>query len=123
MAAPFGVPLPEAGGSGGSEVKTLSLTLSTGNFKFVTLAAVDSKGVARSYYASGEPVYLKVTIRNDGAVDATAIIKITDVDTAAVVTSIGTGVCAPTASLTLDPPPKIGTMPNRNWNLKVEVTP
>jgi len=113
----------------GSETRDVTVTLAEGNFKYEILETVSAEtpfegpAVPRSKFAQGETVYVHYKIRNDGAVKARATIKVTDIDTGAVVTTIG-----PTSEV--DPGWKleifratVGTMPNRNWRLRFAVTP
>jgi len=112
----------------GSEEKTVTVTISSGNFKYETLETVGSESpiagpaTARSKFKVGETVYLHYKVRNDGDIADTPKIKVTDSDT-------GTDVASYTGSST-DPGWKyevfkatVGTMPNKTWNLKCALTP
>lgn len=110
----------------GSDIRTITVSLAIGDFKFTDLRIYDSNSIERYVFAAGELVFANGTIRNNGTVTATATIVITDADTGEVlgttytVPNVGPGGQTIIGSYL---PMLVGAMPNRNWNIMFSITP
>ena len=105
-----------------SDVKAVTLTLSSGNFRFDWVKTVDAKGVERAAFGEDEMVAIHSKVTNHGDVKDRPTMRITDSDTGEVlfehdfVTEVEPG-------SSIDPWTDAGKMPNHDWHLLVEITP
>lgn len=97
---------------------TVSSVAGEGDFSFTTLEPV------KSAYAEGEVVYVKYTVKNNGAVSSGAEIIVKDRDTGSQVTGYTVAEMPPGYSFaTSGSHARVGKMPNKDWKLSFTVTP
>lgn len=105
----------------GSDVKTVTLTLASGDFRFDWARVVDKAGVERGVFGEGEMVYMDVKATNKGDVPAKAEFTITDIDTGEVIVVAHSGMLDPGKHWGITG--EVGYMPDRDWHLEFRVTP
>lgn len=104
-----------------SDVRTVTVTLSSANYRFDIVQPMDTKDVERSNFAVGETVRLRTKMTNRGTVKSDCRIVVTDSDTGDTLkdeTFEGMG-----PDEFIDAIWIIGKMPDRDWHLLVEVSP
>lgn len=104
-----------------SDVRTVTVTLSSGNFRINYATPIDEKGVERSYFAVDEKVRMIISVTNRGTVKDDCTFKITDSDTGELLYETSQAGLVPDKIFTMNMP--VGTMPNHDWRLLVEVSP
>lgn len=106
-----------------SDSKTINVPLAVpGLFKWAAVGGVSYPKPTKSSYAYNENVLLDFAYTNTGGAVAQAVIKVTDVDTGAQVWTYNMGNTNP-GDTALATGTKIGTMPNKNWNLRCDINP
>lgn len=104
-----------------SDVRTVTVTLSSGNMKFDWVRIVDEKGVERTTFGEGEIVAFEAKITNKGDVKDRATLIVTDEDTGDELWTYSTDLDA--GRFWQIPPNDLGKMPGSDWHLRFSVSP
>ena len=97
---------------------TIALAAGAGAFNFTQLEPVQAS------YKEGDSVYVKYTVKNNGAVASGASIVVKDAVTGATLTSYSIPDIAPGYSFaTTGSHVYVGKMPNKNWSIQFVLTP
>jgi len=106
-----------------SDSKTITVPLAAvGVMKWASVGGVAYPKPTSASYASGADVLIDFAWTNTGGATANATIKVTDVDTGGLVWSY-TMPSTAAGNTALATGTKIGTMPNKTWNLRCDITP
>lgn len=116
-----------------SEIRVLKVTLASGNFAFTALKIYDHSGVEKYAFGAGDEVLFNGKVMNNGPIASLATIYAYDVDTNARVAwwpflyviepGVEVAISALGNVVLIDDTRVPGGMPNRDWNLRFELTP
>jgi hypothetical protein len=107
-----------------SDSKTISVPLAVpGVMKWTSVGGVAYPKPSKASYAVGEAVLLDFAWTNTGGAVAAAVITVVDTGTGATVWTHDFGTTPAPGETSLATGVKIGTMPNKNWNLRCDISP
>jgi hypothetical protein len=105
-----------------SKTITVPLAAAPGVMKWATYGGVAYPKPTKASYAYGESVYIDFGWTNTGGTTANATITVVDTGTGATVWTY-TMPSTAAGDTALAEGTKIGTMPNKTWNLRCDIAP